>query len=759
MLHTTRGCRAGLLVISLASAPTVFSEPTNVSGPALDRLTKVARLWGDVRYLHPYVVSHDVDWDRAFVDAVPALLAARDVEGYRHAVEGMLTPLADPATRVTPVPAPAAEGPPSPGEPPALFHWADREGEVLVVELARTLEARGYSAIRGLIGELGPVLANAKAVVVDLRPLAPAGPEAEILWFVDDALEQLAPLLTARACVAPRRRMLLHSGYPPQSGGSSGGYYSSWVVPLPRQYGPSPQARPPARAVFLLPGQATLPDLVLAQQAAGTGFLVTQGALAPDAGTWTHPVDLGEGLRVQMRVSEDLTGAPSADVEVEGADRSAALAAAIAIARGERPVRASAMTPAPSAAEGSWKPDATYPEMVEPSLPYRLLAVVRLWNVIRLFYPYLELIGDWNAVLPEFLARMQEAQSARQYALAMREMAMRITDSHTSIRGHAGLEAPYGEGQIGSLPMVLRRVEGQPVVVARSEEAGKAGIQVGDVLRDIDSRNVDERASALAVFSTASTPAGLANKQLAELLKGPVASPARLRLLGSDDREKEVVLRRQPQGYWPERGGAVFRLISPRVGYADLARLEVNQVEEMFRLFRGTTAIVFDMRGYPRGTAWAIAPRINTKGVRYAARFRRAQVSALSTEEAEAAFSFSQPLPEPSGVEVYRGRTLMLIDDRAISQSEHTGLFFEVANGTAFVGSPSAGANGDVTSTTVPGGITIGFTGHDVRHADGRQLQRVGLQPDVPVEPTLAGLRAGRDEVLDRALRYLEDGR
>jgi hypothetical protein len=55
----------------------------------------------------------------------------------------------------------------------------------------------------------------------------------------------------------------------------------------------------------------------------------------------------------------------------------------------------------------------------------------------------------------------------------------------------------------------------------------------------------------------------------------------------------------------------------------------------------------------------------------------------------------------------------------------------------------------------LPGGINVLFTGHDVRHADGRQLQRVGLQPDIPVEPTIAGIRSGRDEVLERAQRYL----
>ena len=49
------------------------------------------------------------------------------------------------------------------------------------------------------------------------------------------------------------------------------------------------------------------------------------------------------------------------------------------------------------------------------------------------------------------------------------------------------------------------------------------------------------------------------------------------------------------------------------------------------------------------------------------------------------------------------------------------------------------------------------FGGHDVRHADGRQLQRVGLIPNIEVKPTLAGIRAGRDEVLERAMKCVSD--
>jgi C-terminal processing protease CtpA/Prc len=51
----------------------------------------------------------------------------------------------------------------------------------------------------------------------------------------------------------------------------------------------------------------------------------------------------------------------------------------------------------------------------------------------------------------------------------------------------------------------------------------------------------------------------------------------------------------------------------------------------------------------------------------------------------------------------------------------------------------------------------VNFSGHDVRHADGRQLQRVGIQPHVKVEPTPKRISAERDEVLEAAFKYLDE--
>ena len=118
-------------------------------------------------------------------------------------------------------------------------------------------------------------------------------------------------------------------------------------------------------------------------------------------------------------------------------------------------------------------------------------------------------------------------------------------------------------------------------------------------------------------------------------------------------------------------------------------------------------------------------------------------------------FQYIEPHPEKTFD--YKGKIVVLIGNDSQSAAEHFCLMIESIADVTFIGRPTSGANGNVTHTVLPGGITISFTGMSVRHADGRQLQRLGIQPDVRVEPTIQGVLAGRDEVLERAVAFLEE--
>jgi C-terminal processing protease CtpA/Prc len=78
---------------------------------------------------------------------------------------------------------------------------------------------------------------------------------------------------------------------------------------------------------------------------------------------------------------------------------------------------------------------------------------------------------------------------------------------------------------------------------------------------------------------------------------------------------------------------------------------------------------------------------------------------------------------------------------------------------TRIVGSESAGADGNIAWLWLPGGVGVSFTGLGVYYPDGRETQRIGIVPDIRVRPTIGGLRAGRDEMLERAIEYLRTGR
>jgi C-terminal processing protease CtpA/Prc len=164
------------------------------------------------------------------------------------------------------------------------------------------------------------------------------------------------------------------------------------------------------------------------------------------------------------------------------------------------------------------------------------------------------------------------------------------------------------------------------------------------------------------------------------------------------------------------------------------------------------------MRGYPHGTAWLLARHLKTDPAPKVAALSSAMLVAPFSIDSDTRITSAQTLFLEPATKKYTGKTVMLINDLAMSAAEHTGLFLEAANGTKLVGSPSAGANGYTTWVCLPGNLCVTFSGAEIRHGDGRQLQRVGLQPDVPVTPTIRGVREGRDEVLDRAVAYLRSG-
>ena len=54
-----------------------------------------------------------------------------------------------------------------------------------------------------------------------------------------------------------------------------------------------------------------------------------------------------------------------------------------------------------------------------------------------------------------------------------------------------------------------------------------------------------------------------------------------------------------------------------------------------------------------------------------------------------------------------------------------------------------------------PGAVHTSMTSLGVYDTDMSQTQRVGLTPDIYVEPTIQGIREGRDELIEKAVEVI----
>src|SRR5215510_9607024 len=89
-----------LSIVILASA---FCRNIEAQPPAEDariaRLVGLAKVWGAVKYFHPFLAYRDIDWDKALIEAIQEVSTAKSPQDYQTAINQMLAVLSDKSTR------------------------------------------------------------------------------------------------------------------------------------------------------------------------------------------------------------------------------------------------------------------------------------------------------------------------------------------------------------------------------------------------------------------------------------------------------------------------------------------------------------------------------------------------------------------------------------------------------------------------------------------------------------------------------------
>ncbi|MEL6650279.1 MAG: S41 family peptidase [Bacteroidota bacterium] len=398
-----------------------------------------------------------------------------------------------------------------------------------------------------------------------------------------------------------------------------------------------------------------------------------------------------------------------------------------------------------------------YKEMRYPTRPYRMLALFRYWNAVQYYFPYkYHIERDWAEVLVEYVPELYKAEDSTAYIFAMRRLTAQIHDSHSFFNSRIW---NYAHGDYRLL-MSLQAVENEFVVRAiYANEAGERyPLQRGDVIVSIDGESVSDRRERLRPYLLAS------NDITTERNIG------RWLLLG-DKPEMELVVRRgektityQLKGVpiksyfdilknrYNQNQAPKWEILPNNIGYIDMGRLEWKEVRPMMKKLKACKAIIFDVRNYPQGTMYRVGEYLMPQKTPFVT------------------FTYPDPkLPgrflwyeEPYRIgtntnkKYYQGKVIVLQNELTQSHAEFTIMSLQVTPDCTVIGSQTAGADGNVTFLWLPGGAKVAFTGLGVYYPDHRETQRIGIVPDQEVKPTIEGMQAGQDEVLEFAIDFAE---
>ena len=406
---------------------------------------------------------------------------------------------------------------------------------------------------------------------------------------------------------------------------------------------------------------------------------------------------------------------------------------------------------APNVGNPDFSNEVAHPAEHMADAGYRLLGLFRLWNIIEYWFPYRDVVeGDWHATLDEFVPSIMAAEAPDDYRLEMIRLVARIADTHANLWRSLDVRPPRGSAEV---PVTIRFVEGRAVVTGYSHaERGPATeLLPGDEIVAISGAPVDSLVRAWAPYYAASNEPTRLRDIALSLTRGE-GGPVTLTVL-RDGLQQEVTATRAYTAELDLAGarqhdlpGETFQRLDDEVAYLKLSSVVAADAVSYIERSAAAKVLLIDIRNYPSEfVVFALGNHLVVEPTPFA-RFTRGD----PTNPGAFVFQMGAALQPQSPR--FQGRVVILVDEVSQSQAEYTAMAFRTAPGALVVGSTTAGADGNVSQIPLFFNMPALISGIGVFYPDGTATQRVGIVPDLEVRPTIAGIREGRDEVLEAAV-------
>lgn len=381
---------------------------------------------------------------------------------------------------------------------------------------------------------------------------------------------------------------------------------------------------------------------------------------------------------------------------------------------------------------------------------YRLLSLVKYWNIIEYFFPYkYQMDQNWDETLIEMIPKFTNSKSEQEFHLVMCELVVKINDSH------AGLTTNLINEYFGYkwIPARFKLIDGQALITGFYDKnlAQKDDIQKGDIITSVDGKPISKIFKEKYKYINASNESVKHRNALFCIFNGSTDSVT-IEFTRNGEYKRKTIRRYSYRTFNKEKKDEPkWKILENNIGYVNMGILEREDVPAMIDSLMNTKAIVFDIRNYPKGTMYDISNFLNPEPKEFV-KFTMPNLN----YPGKFVWNTFHKCGGKEGPK-YNGQVVLLINEQTQSHAEFTTMCLQTAPNAIVIGSQTAGADGNVSKLSIPGGFNSYMTGIGVFYPDNRETQRIGIVPDIEVKPTLAGLKAEKDEVLDKAIEVIEN--
>ena len=193
-----------------------------------------------------------------------------------------------------------------------------------------------------------------------------------------------------------------------------------------------------------------------------------------------------------------------------------------------------------------------------------------------------------------------------------------------------------------------------------------------------------------------------------------------------------------------------YRKLSPNISYLYPGTFRNEYIGTLWEHIKSSDGLIIDLRCYPGDFI------VYTLGMLFVPDSQIFSIATIPSIELPGQYVYKTlGAVGKHNPFYYRGKIIILVDEQTQSNAEFTAMAFRIAPNATVIGSTTAGADGNVSSISLPGGLSTMISGIGIFYPDGSPTQGIGIVPDITLLPTTFGVQTGQDELIEKAKQII----